>query len=400
MAERHNMRQRSDGRNADRGGSSGRRSMVYVPGEASDFESHRRGSARYSSSTRRSREGRTGASSRPLPASASVKPVRVGLIAGLAFLLVCAFVLVGFVLASNSGGSANRATEAMQVIETSEKVATGVEAVGGVGPSTATQSPKDIDSSAMLQIPGSDQIMSVKLDKGSASTEACSFDTAGIKSAIAAIEEYGDCGFVFVDMNSGNGLAYNADEEIYIASAAKAVLTLYALTNGAGANEWERYNIEEAITYSDNDAYEGFAYNYSGDGYYGEWLNAHGVWFDDYVFDLYPPMSARSLASFWVEILQYLRSGSDEAQWFAGLLGSTETSFIRDAVSNTGATVVNKGGWIGEEGYESVTDAGIIELDGRTYLMVIITGQFDDEGVTEPNVANLAQVLFGARDLL
>ena len=133
MAERHNMRQRSDGRNADRSGSSGRRSMFYVPGEASDFESHRRDSARYSSTTRRSREGRTGASSRPLPASASVKPVRVGLIAGLAFLLVCAFVLVGFVLASNSGGSANRATEAMQVIETSEKVATGVEAVGGVG---------------------------------------------------------------------------------------------------------------------------------------------------------------------------------------------------------------------------------------------------------------------------
>ena len=111
-------------------------------------------------------------------------------------------------------------------------------------------------------------------------------------------------------------------------------------------------------------------------------------------------MSARSLASFWVEILDYVNSESEDAQWFAELLASTETSFIRDGVGETGARVMNKGGWIGEENYASVTDAGIIELNGHTYLMVIVTGQMDDEAITEINVTNLASALFAVRNQL
>lgn len=319
-------------------------------------------------------------------------------------MLVCAFVLVGFVLSSNADDVGRAESEAMQAVDETEKAVGELAAIGSNEPSAASSSSaktiKDITASDMLAIPGGKSIQSIIIDEGSVSSGDCAFDTATIKKAVAAIEEYGDCGFVFVDMNTGHGVSYNADEVIYIASAAKAVLTLYVLTNGAGTDEWERFNVEEAIEYSDNDAYENFAYNYSGDGYYGEWLNAHDVWFDDYVFDLYPPMSTRSLASFWVEILQYVNGESDNAGWFAELLSSTETSFIRDGVADTGATVMNKGGWIGEEGYASVTDAGIIQLDGRTFLMVIVTGQFDDEGVTEINDTNLASALFAVRDQL
>lgn len=374
-----------------------------MPGETDKLDDHRRNSVRYSSSTRRSGGRRSGAAAnRSLPATANVKPINAGLIVGLVLVLACVIALVGFILSSGKADSGGRTSEAMQAIETTEKVAKGVEAMGITGTAYSQdgtmRSLKDIDASAMLAIPGSQAIEAITIDNGAVTTSACPFDTSSIKSAISTIEEQADCGFVFVDMTTGRGVAYNADEPIYIASAAKVVLTHFALQNGAAGDEGERFNIEEAILYSDNDAYEGFGYNYSSDGY-GEWLSSHDVWFDDYVFDLYPPMSARSLASFWVDILHYIGDGSEDAQWFAGLLSSTETSFIRDATSQTGAFVMNKGGWIAEEGYASVTDAGIIQLDGRTYLMVIVTGQFD-EGITEENVTALASALFDSRDQL
>lgn len=414
MAEHHNMRRPPDSRRIDRSASSGRTgqstrssrsSLFYAPGESNNLERHSRAATRYSSTERRTagRHSGNGSSNQVLPASVSVKPAHVRLLAGLLFLLVCAFVLLGFVLSSNSGSESTRQpADAIKAADTVEKVATGVgAAVPGASSTTGkfTGSVKDINPSAMLSIPGSKSVESIIVGKDAASSEACAFNTGEIEMAISAIEEYGDCGFVFLDMNTGRGLAYNADEEMYIASAAKVVLAHFALQNGAAENEDERYNMEEAIKYSENEAYEGFGYNYSGNGY-GEWLNAHDVWFDDYVFDLYPPMSARSLASFWVEILKYVSGESEDAQWFAELLSSTEMSFIRDGVSETGALVMNKGGWIGEEGYASVTDAGIIELNGHTYLMVIITGQFDDEGITEVNVTNLANALFAVRNQL
>ena len=110
-------------------------------------------------------------------------------------------------------------------------------------------------------------------------------------------------------------------------------------------------------------------------------------------------MSARSLASFWAEILTYVQGGSDDAKWLAGLLGSTSTSFIRDGLQGTGANVINKGGWIAEEGYASVSDAAIIEFDGHVYIMAIVTEEAD-WSETESNVTNLARALFDARDLL
>ena len=293
------MRRPSDGRHSEKSTASGRprrSGASRASGDSYDNERRNRDSSRYSSSEKRasSRHASGSSSNRALPSSINIKPMHVGLIAGLAFVLICVLALLGFVLSSGSGDdSAQREAEA----QTRETVDKATEAVNSIIPGADSSTgglagnAKDISPTTVLSIPGSKSIETILVDSDSVSAEPCSFDTSEIKSAISSIEELGDCGFVFLDMSTGHGLSYNADEEIYIASAAKAVLTLYALTNGASADEWERYNIEEAITYSDNDAYESFAYNYSGDGYYGEWLNAHDVWFDDYVFDLYPPMS-------------------------------------------------------------------------------------------------------------
>ena len=249
-----------------------------------------------------------------------------------------------------------------------------------------------------LAVPASSEIIRVDLVNDGETEPFASSELSSVRKAIAQVEEYGSCGFVFIDMNTGRGFAYNADAVTYIASAAKAPMAYYALLHGAGADEFTRGNIEGAIVDSDNDAFEGFAYNYANEEY-NAWLIEHGVYHDDYYYDLYPPMSARSLASFWAEILNYLQGDSDDAKWFAGLLASTTTSFIRDGVQDTGASVINKGGWIAEEGYASVSDAGIIELDGHVYIMAIVTGA-SDWGVTEANVTELASALFEARDIM
>lgn len=266
----------------------------------------------------------------------------------------------------------------------------------------------DLQPLDFLAIPASSDIVHVNLVNYDSAALASGASLDGepvsgvevdsIREAVSAIEGYGPCGFVFVDANTGRGLAYNAATPMYIASAAKAPMAYYALMHGAGANEYARGNIESAIVDSDNDSFEGFAYDYANEEY-NAWLIEHDVYHDEYYYDLYPPMSARSLASFWAEILSYIQGGSDDAKWLAGLLGSTSTSFIRDGLQGTGANVINKGGWIAEEGYASVSDAAIIEFDGHVYIMAIVTEEAD-WSETESNVTDLARALFDARDLL
>lgn len=254
----------------------------------------------------------------------------------------------------------------------------------------------DLDANDLLAVPGSTSVVAFDLGDGSPSVSEDALQD--IRDAINGIDYDCECGFVFVNLGTGHGIAYQADETMYIASAAKAPLIYYALTHGAGSDEETRANIEDAIVYSDNDAYESFAYDYT-DEEYAEWLAAHGVDHDSYSEDLYPSMCARSLASFWAEITQYLQEGSSDALWFGSLLSRTETSFIRDALEGSGATILNKGGWNADEGFESVTDAAIIQTATDAYLMVVVSNQADG-GDTETSVTTLAKALFAVRDAL
>lgn len=286
---------------------------------------------------------------------------------------------------------------------------------GAQGPQSNLGGQKSsLDAGNLLSVAGSSGIVLFNAKDNSGTTPDYAA-LADVRAAVKDIEESGQCGFVFLDAVTGRGLAYNAAEPLYIASAAKAPVSFYALQNGAGENEAERDGIEGAILYSDNDSYESFAYNYT-DTAYSRWLVAHDIDHDNYSYDLYPPMSARTLACIWLEILQYVQAGSADAQWFADLLASTDTSFIRDATPGN-ALVMNKGGWINEGSewvggydedgeayrsdlyYASVSDAGIIACDGKTYVMAIVTDQ-PDEGATEANVVALARALFDARDIL
>ena len=255
-----------------------------------------------------------------------------------------------------------------------------------------------LSSADMRSIPADAEVSRFSLAATGLDSELSNEQVQLIRNAIATIEESGICGFVFLDADTGEGIAYNADADAYIASASKAVLAYYALQNGAAELDYERDNIEDAIRYSDNDAFEAFGYNYFDEDYIA-WLAAHGTEWPLSTYDLYAPMSARSLAMVWAEILDYVDGGSEAASWFADVLTDTSVSFIRNAVDDEQARVMNKAGWIVDWDVNSVTDAGIVKDDGHTYLMAIVTDQPDSEE-TEEAATVLARSLYDLRDTL
>jgi hypothetical protein len=216
------------------------------------------------------------------------------------------------------------------------------------------------------------------------------------------IEKQGDCSFVFLDVQSGLGISHNADTEVYTASCAKAVLGYYALMKAEEAGEelpaQTKALIARSIESSSNEAFETLCVPYI-TVEYEEWLARHGVRLEYAQYGPYLNASGKGLTSLWAEMYTYLEGGSENARWLAGLLGNTNRSYIRDGVQNTGATTMNKGGWIDGDEVDSTSDAGLVTIDGRTYLMVVLSGQ-PSTGISQQRMAHLAKLLFDQRDAL
>ena len=286
----------------------------------------------------------------------------------------------------------------------------------------------DIDPMSFDAVPASDGLSTFSLVDGTPEPELPSSARQQIERAASAVAQAGGAlGVVFVDMNTGAGIAYAPDTEVYGASSFKAPYALYVCeqlvekgkaslddvcTVGAtyGLDEphdpTEAYVtrdlISNAITVSDNDSFKVLRNAYDAQGY-ESWAQSLGV--TDALIDpvsYYPTYCARSSARLWCEMLTYLGTGTETAQWLEGLLEQTTVSFIRTALEDEGedVRVLNKAGWLGGDPvYNSVTDAGIIECDGHTYLMCLMSSMSD--GIeTELLLEQLASALFAARDAL
>ena len=366
----------------------------------------------------RSRRYDEGARAASRAESYDVKPLSLRVVAILGGVVALACVLIIFVAVPLINADRDKTEESIRHAASEVSTLNAVEA-------TASNFAVNHNSSAsvhdlyiptvqdMLGIPGSTDVITLDLADGKTAPAGTGAAIGNVRNAIAEVEEQGNCGFVFVDMGTGYGLAYNADAVMYIASASKAPFIYWLLTSGIELDEWERQELEWVITDSDNESFEDlYASHYDSD--YENMMSAHGVPANDYWGNYYPSMSARSLAALWVEMQSFMQGGSSDAQWLAGLLGETTTSFINDGLEGTGAVVINKAGWISEDGgyyseagdgdyelfrYESVTDAGLVSIDGNVYLMVIATDQPDGDA-SEWNVSELARALFDARSAL
>ena len=185
-------------------------------------------------------------------------------------------------------------------------------------------------------------------------------------------------GFIFMDLASARGFAYNIDERFYSASSIKGPFMAflceeYVETGGASYGSIEDL-IARTIVDSDNNAYDSLRRSYTYDGTFASWLSRLGLSTSDYITGgiWYPDYSAREASILWLDIWDYLQGGSGYAEWLSGLYSNTNLSPLRDALGERG-TVMNKAGWIGEPGYNAIADNGIVYFGKRPYLVSVLT---------------------------
>ena len=241
---------------------------------------------------------------------------------------------------------------------------------------------------------------------------------AALQDALSQAQELGDVGVVFYDLTSGKGVTYDADVEVYGASSYKALYALYICeslvetgqvslddslgTYGGYNMGWQtvRDLIEAAVVNSDNDSFIALRAAFDRVGY-EDWIAALGVE-DEVALDPmsdFPTYCARTSAKLWREMSEYLSCGSETSQWLSGLLTSTTRSFIRDGIADDQVSVRNKAGWINEDGCYSTCDAGLIDVDGHSYVMSIMTSiPWSDQ--SSEAVAAIAKALFDVRSSL
>lgn len=241
---------------------------------------------------------------------------------------------------------------------------------------------------------------------------------AALQDALDQAQELGDVGVVFYDLSSGRGVAYNADAEVYGASSYKALYVLYVCeslvetgqvslddtlgTHGGYSMGWltVRELIEASVVNSDNDSFIALRAAFDQDGY-EDWNAALGVE-DEVALDPmsdFPTYCPRTSAKLWREMSEYLSRDTETSQWLSDLLASTTRSFIRNGIADDQALVRNKAGWISEDGCYSTCDAGLIDIDGRTYVMSIMTSMPWSDRSSEVTAA-IAKALFDTRAAL
>ena len=260
-------------------------------------------------------------------------------------------------------------------------------------------SPQELDN-----IPSSSGIETFSLSNASV-PEISEEQRSAIQEALDNATEQGDIGFVFYSLETGRGISYNADATVYGASSFKGPYALYiceslvesgtisldsACTGTTLYDSSSYYNggsymvsglIDDAIIYSDNNAYGSLRDSYDTMGF-DEWVT--GVGADDATYradSWYPWYCARSSAKLWTEMYNYLESNTETATYLSALLGQTETSFIRDALQDTNALVKDKAGWCSDSdpNYNGVCDAGIVSVDGHPFVLSVMTGMADSE---------------------
>lgn len=241
---------------------------------------------------------------------------------------------------------------------------------------------------------------------------------AALQDTLDQAQELGDVGVVFYDLSSGKGVTYNADAEVYGASSYKALYVLYVCellvetgqvslddtlgTYGGYSMGWltVRDLIETSVVNSDNDSFIALRATFDQDGY-EDWIAALGVE-DEVALDPmsdFPTYCPRTSVKLWREMSEYLSRERETSQWLSGLLASTTRSFIRDGIADDRAMVRNKAGWISEAGCNSTCDAGLIDVDGNTYIMSIMTSMPWSDRSSEA-VAAIAKALYDTRAAL
>jgi hypothetical protein len=235
---------------------------------------------------------------------------------------------------------------------------------------------------------------------------------AALQNAINNAEQSGaNVGFVMLDINTGMGVAYNADYPFYGASSIKGIFVTSAIANNP--NSFSRYKnlYQSALIYSDNDSYETL-YNNIGTSYIEQWYKDANTTIID-PNPVYPHYSARDLTRLWALNYDFLSSDAPHASELAEFLSNPQTSAIRSTLGWQ-YTTLSKAGWFSDgkakasnsngeslsqatrdlalDDFSSTVDAGVVLADDRPYLITVMSNSPSDFSVITPLVESLGFV--------
>lgn len=241
------------------------------------------------------------------------------------------------------------------------------------------------------------------LIEGHSSDQNAEKDTSDLNAAIDSMESEGySVGCFFLNLNTGKGVAYNLDTRIYGASSFKGIYAAYLsehLADGKSGLSSSAISLMDAsVRYSDNNAFSNLRNRYDGSGF-TDWLESCGVDSDIAHDTHFPRYSARESALLWFHIYTYLQSDTQAAKHLREIYTQTNLSLIRDVAEENAAdvTVMNKAGWIASSPrFSGLCDAGLIECDGTTYLMSVMSSAPDSTGHRE-KLTSIIEELFKLR---
>lgn len=225
--------------------------------------------------------------------------------------------------------------------------------------------------------------ISVTAPEGFASTPTCRH----LQDAVAAFTAKGyHLGFAMVDLKTGRGASYNADQKFYPASSIKAVYVTAILESTHGGAAASADAITKCLVDSDNDAFRTLLKTY-GYNVYGNWLQSRAPEAAQEAYGYnYPHISAAGMLNCWREVYRFGKSGEAGASLLTGCLARTNHSawgaLLRDRF-----TVWSKPGWYPvNEGLASTAtaDNGIVFSDCGDYAVAVLSDAPSDFGSLLP----------------
>ena len=177
--------------------------------------------------------------------------------------------------------------------------------------------------------------------------------------------------FLLVDINTGEGLAYNLDEIYYTASSIKGPFAAsFCDLDPEQAANWTN-SLISLLQNSDNDAYAALDETYHRT-YIRQWCEQLGLDLAPFAYK-YPHINSRQMAALWLRSYEFFESGEWGAQvasWYENPNESAIHAMLGDQYVTR-----SKGGWfVDEDPYRTCTvDAGIVYADNGPYIIVVMS---------------------------
>lgn len=193
-------------------------------------------------------------------------------------------------------------------------------------------------------------------------------------------------GFVMMDIRTGQGVAYNADERFYGASTIKGFyVPAVVYSDPSSINKWEQ-QMKSTLQLSSNYTYEMLRKTY-GPEPIKAWAARAGISDEGINNSLFTWYSARNLAKLWLVNYSYFQTGGT-ADTVGSWMQEPNISILKSVLGGK-YTTRSKGGWKSSP-ERAFNDAGIVYAGNGPYVIALMS---DYPGMGETGLYGIVEAL-------